>query len=157
MYSKPRTIKGQFKQFIGKIFHPVKRIELDKYEQDWIAFCKFHFLNIRNEPFLDQIKFMYERHYALDTNTYPGYEHVVMEKLFHIYMKIRGNSYSNDTDILNVLNAAIFDIPHLNGLVPETYSPVQRVILKLHGLIANTSVLDKYGRTIITFKKMTDQ
>ena len=120
-------------------------IELDKYEKQWILFCKGQLRGKYSYKgnWVESLKPMFTEIYGWnpdDDNNYRDYLRGMFNKLLGILIKIKDNWSSQNGQLEEVFHASFY-----KSFRDESELPIERAINSLCDLIGCTTVIDSKG------------
>mgnify|MGYP003607641092 CR=1 FL=1 len=120
-------------------------IELDKYEKQWILFCKGQLRGKYSYKgnWVESLKPMFTEIYGWnpdEDNNYNDYLNCIFKKLLSILMKINDNQSYINRQIEDVFFASFY-----KSFRDESELSIERAINSLCGLIGYTTVIDSKG------------
>lgn len=120
-------------------------IELDKYEKQWILFCKGQLRGKYSYKgnWVESLKPMFTEIYGWnpdDDNNYRDYLRGMFNKLLGILIKIKDDWSNQNGQLEEVFHASFY-----KSFRDESELPIERAINSLCGLIQSTRVINEDG------------
>ena len=119
-----------------------EKIELTKYEKQWIKLCKGHYKEIYpyTGSWVKTLKPLFVEIYGWNPNhkkQYNDYLNVIFNKLLDIHLKITDDRSGNNVQLRGIFQAAFY-----KGISRNERRPIERAIAELCGLIQNNTVIE---------------